>query len=353
MRCPVIFFSLAAVCAGQQAVRFPQNPLITTASSPSLGDDINGPSVIRVPAWIPHPMGRYYLYFAHHRGDHIRLAYADSLSGPWKIYEPGVLNVRDTEFYRPQPDPPLSLYKGFDVYNTLYTHVASPEVYIDEERHELVMFVHGLYTAGKKWPVDPKEASQWLRDNGFAQYTQATVSRDGVHFEARPGITAKTSYERVFRWRGAWYSMSRLGLLGRSDAVLGAFQPGPNPFAGGAYTGRVRHVGLVLRGDTLYVFFSAIGDSPERILLSSVALNGDWKTWKASSAQEVLAPREAYECIDLPPVASKPGEIEGRERALRDPGLIEDGGKVVLFYSYCGEQGIAAADVTAFVRNVQ
>jgi hypothetical protein len=109
----------------------------------------------------------------------------------------------------------------------------------------------------------------------------------------------------------------------------------------------------VLRGDTLYVFFSAIGDSPERILLSSVALNGDWKTWKASSAQEVLAPREAYECIDLPPVASKPGEIEGRERALRDPGLIEDGGKVVLFYSYCGEQGIAAADVTAFVRNVQ
>jgi hypothetical protein len=143
--------------------------------------------------------------------------------------------------------------------------------------------------------------------------------------------------------------MSRLGLLGRSDALLNAIEPGPNPFAGGMYAGRVRHVGLVLRGDNLYVFFSAIGDSPERILLSTVALNADWRTWKASAAREVLAPSEAYECVDLPPVPSKAGEIEGRERALRDPGPVEDGGKVVLFYSYCGEQGTAAADVTSFL----
>ncbi|MGD1093174.1 MAG: hypothetical protein ABSB35_14430 [Bryobacteraceae bacterium] len=294
-------------------------------------------------------MGRYYLYFAHHRGDHIRMAYADHLSGPWKIYDRGVLDVRDTEFYRPQPDPPLSLYKGFDVYNTLYTHVASPEVYIDEEHKRLVMFVHGLYTAGKKWPVEPKEASQWLRDNSFGQYTQTIVSRDGIHFEARPGITAKTSYLRLFRWNGTYYSMSRLGVLGRSDDLLAPFELGPNPFAGGAYAGKVRHVGLLLRGNTLYVFFSAIGDSPERIMLSTIELSGDWRDWKASSAQDVLAPREAFECVDLPPVPSKPGEIEGQERALRDPGLIEENGKVTLFYSYCGEQGIAAADVTTFV----
>ena len=347
-----MLLATAGTClsAGPEAVRLPQDPLITLQSSPSLGDDINGPSVIRVPAWIPHPMGRYYLYFAHHRGDHIRLAYADSLSGPWKIYEPGVLHVRDTEFYRPQPDPPLSLYKGFDVYNTLYTHVASPEIYIDEDRKQLVMFVHGLYTAGKKWPVGPKEASQWLRDNSFAQYTQTTVSRDGIHFEPRPGLTAKTSYMSVFRWRGTYYSMSRLGLLGRSDDLLAPFELAGSVFAGGPYAGRVRHVGLLLRGDTLYVFFSAIGDSPEEIMLSTVALNDDWRTWKASTAQEVLAPREAYDCVDLPPVPSKPGEIEGRERALRDPGVIEDNGKVILFYSYCGEQGIAAADVTSFLR---
>ena len=88
--------------------RFPENPLISVATSKSVGDNVNGPSVIRVPPWIEHPLGRYYMYFAHHKGTYIRLAYADSLNGPWRIYEPGVLKVGDTIFSRPQPDPPNS-----------------------------------------------------------------------------------------------------------------------------------------------------------------------------------------------------------------------------------------------------
>ncbi len=341
----------AALCAAAepQAIRFRQNPLITQQMSPTLGDDINGPSVIRVPSWIPHPMGRYYLYFAHHRGDHIRPAYSNSLAGPWKIYEPGVLHVKDTELYRPQPDPPLSLYKGTALYNTLYTHVASPEVFVDEEHKRLVMWVHGLYTAGKKWPVEAKDAGPWLRDNNYAQYTQTTTSTDGIHFAAQPGITARISYQRVFRWQGGYYSMGRLGAVGHATDPLATFELGPSVFAGGPYAGRVRHVALLRRGDTLYVFFTAIGDAPESILLSTVNLTGDWKTWKASTAQPVIAPKEPYDCVDLPPVASSTGEIEGRERSLRDPGIFEEKGKVTLFYSFCGEQGLAAADVTSFV----
>ena len=77
------------------AVRLAQNPLITVDSSPSLGDNVNGPSVIRVPAWIPHPLGRYYAYFGHHKGQFIRLAYADAIAGPWKIYEPGVMPAKE------------------------------------------------------------------------------------------------------------------------------------------------------------------------------------------------------------------------------------------------------------------
>jgi hypothetical protein len=48
------------------AARVPQNPLLTVKSSPSLGDNVNGPSVIRVPPWVKAPLGRYYMYFAHH-----------------------------------------------------------------------------------------------------------------------------------------------------------------------------------------------------------------------------------------------------------------------------------------------
>jgi hypothetical protein len=333
----------SGLCQSPIAPRFPENPLISVATSVSLGDNVNGPSVIRVPAWISHPLGRYYMYFAHHKGAYIRLAYANSLSGPWKIYEPGVLNVRDTIFYRPQPDPP-------DSPSSLYTHVASPEILIDEANKQLVMYVHGMWTDLKPWPADPSAALKWMRDNAYAQYTQTTVSRDGIHFQPRPGITLRTSYLRAFQWNGDYYGMARLGVLSKASDPLAPFELGPNPFDRSPYAGRVRHVAVLSRGDTLSVFFSAIGDAPEKILLSTIPLNGDWRTWKASAPLEVLTPQERYECPDLPVVPSKPGESEGPEHALRDPALFEENGTVILFYSVCGEQGIGAADVTALVR---
>ncbi len=332
--------AMAAFAPAQ--TRFAANPLVSVDSSESLGDNVNGPSVIRVPAWISHPLGRYYMYFAHHKGTYIRLAYADSLEGPWKIYAPGVLNVRDTIFYRPEPHP-----SGSD---SLYTHVASPEIYVDGAHKRLVMYVHGMWTDSHPWPEDPKTAPQWLREHGYAQYTQTVVSQDGLHFEPRPGITAKTSYLRVFRWSGELYSISRLGVLGRAQDPLGTFELGPNPFKDGPYAGRVRHVAPLLRGNTMYVFFSAIGDAPEKILLSTIELTGDWQSWRASAPVEVLTPREPYECPDLPIKPSKAGESEGKEHALRDPAVFEENGKVFLFYSVCGEQGIGAADVTALIR---
>ena len=57
--------------------RFGSNPIIHWGMSASLGGNVNGPSLVRAPSWVPEPLGRYYLYFAHHRGTFIRLAYAD------------------------------------------------------------------------------------------------------------------------------------------------------------------------------------------------------------------------------------------------------------------------------------
>ena len=334
----VVVAAFSSAFAEEQAVRFPENPLISVATSKSLGDNVNGPSVVRVPGWVQHPLGRYYMYFAHHKGSHIRLAYADSLHGPWKIYEPGVLNVGDTIFYRPQPDPP-------DAPLSLYTHVASPEVYIQESDRRLVMYVHGLWTDGKSWPSDARVRDQWFRANGYAQFTQTAVSSDGLHFEMRPGISARTSYLRLFRWNGEYYGMGRLGLLGQAKDPLGIFDMAANPFDRGPYVGRVRHVALQVRGKRLLVFFTVIGDAPEHIMLSTIPLIDDWKNWRASTPVDVLAPRESYECVGLPLAPSRAGESEGPERALRDPALFEENGKLYLFYSFCGEQGIAGAEL--------
>ena len=42
-----------------------------------MGDNVSGPSLIRVPEWVDAPLGRYYLYFAHHDGRYIRRGESD------------------------------------------------------------------------------------------------------------------------------------------------------------------------------------------------------------------------------------------------------------------------------------
>ena len=320
------------------ARRLSQNPLITTRTSATLGDNINGPTIIRVPAWLKQPLGRYYMYFAHHMGGFIRLAYADVIEGPWRIYEPGVMPVRETALFRPQPDPPENL-------ENFYTHVASPEIEVDHERLRLVMWFHGWWTEGKMWPAGEPAAREWARANGYSQFTQAAISSDGLHFTAQPSIT-RASYLRVFRLNGARYGMGRLGQLLRSTEPLAAFEPGANPFRDSGYAGRIRHVAVLQRAGLLYVFFTAIGDAPERILMSTIQLSGDWETWTASPAVEVLQPAASYECATLPITPSEAGDVKGPVRQLRDPAIFEENGRVFLFYSFCGEQGIAAAELT-------
>jgi hypothetical protein len=63
-----------------------------------------------------------------------------------------------------------------------------------------------------------------------------------------------------------------------------------------------------------------------------------------------LKPEARYECPDWPVRASEVGEIYGAARELRDPAIyVEkssgDTDHLTLFYTVCGEQGIAAADV--------
>ena len=57
-------------------------PIIRPDLHPSIGQNIQGPSLIRVPEWVEDPLGKYYLYFADHKGRYIRLAYSDELAGP-------------------------------------------------------------------------------------------------------------------------------------------------------------------------------------------------------------------------------------------------------------------------------
>lgn len=337
-RLPAVFLLASALQgAAISVVRFSENPLVTVSSAPSVGDNVNGPSIIRVPPWVKKPLGRYYMYFAHHKGQYIRLAYGDSLRGPWKVYIPGVLNVSATAFFRSQPDPPNT--------GLPYTHVASPEIYVDNAHKKIVMWVHGYWTEGQRWPEAPADARQWLQSHGYGQYTQSAESVDGLNFEMRPAIT-KQSYMRVFNRADHFYGMARLGQLLRAKDPSSSFELGPNPFQDGPYANRVRHVALMAHENYIDVFFSAIGDAPEKILHTTIPMMGDWTQWRATAYEEVLTPQTKYECPEMPTAPSKSGEIHGPAKQLRDPALFLEGGKVYLFYTVCGEQGVGGAEIT-------
>jgi hypothetical protein len=332
----------APVSAQIKVARFEQNPLITPRTSRSLGSNVNGPTVIRVPDWVQRPLGRYYMYFANHMGEFIRLAYADSITGPWKIHEPGVLHVRDTALSRPGPDPTEALAD-------FYTHVASPEILIDHQQKRFVMWVHGWWTNGENWPANPGAARAWAQKSGYAQFTQAAISTDGLQFDASPAIT-RAPYIRVVQHGDSYLGVSRLGRLSRAKDPLATFELGPNPFRDGSYAGRIRHVALVMRANRLFVFFTAIGDTPERVMLSTIDLAGDWSTWRASAPIDVLQPERGYECTFHPNAPSESGDIAVPVRQIRDPFVFEEAGRSYLFYSICGEQGIAAAEITGLAR---
>jgi hypothetical protein len=109
----------------------------------------------------------------------------------------------------------------------------------------------------------------------------------------------------------------------------------------------VRHSAVKVEGDRLLLFYSRAGDCPERILLSTVDMTGDWKSWKASPPQTVLVPEKDYEGGDRPLVPSKSGPAPGPVRQLRDPGLFIEDGRLYLLYSVAGESGIGMAELKA------
>lgn len=297
---------LAGAAVALEVVRLGDGPIID-ARTPGWGgvasDNINGPCLVRVPAWVRKPLGRWYLYFAHHRGDRIRLAYADRPEGPWRIHGPGLL--------------PLAAAGYTD-------HVASPDIVIDEAQQRIICYYHGMDTGGGK------------------QTTRAAVSADGLEF-TEPTPPLAPFYLRVWRQDGWWYGLAKAksGMqLQRSREPLAPWQAGP------ALLPRVRHVAVLPTSRGLFVVASRIGDAPESLLWSLIDTTpADWSAWAATEPAPLLAPARPWEGADLPVRASTSGAAKGRLHELRDPHLCRDGERLLLTYAVAGESGIALAEL--------
>lgn len=314
--------------------RLLDHPIITPETHSSIGENIQGPSLIRVPDWITDPLGRYYLYFADHKGAYIRLAYADDIKGPWQVHPPGSLQLKDSMFPTepPEPNPGEEIdYKGggsvpgkraHSAHTEASTpHIASPDVHINDDEQCIVMYFHGLESYGK-------------------QATRVATSSDGIHFDAKPEILGRT-YFRVFEYDKYFYALAMPGQFYRSRDRYANFKVGPMLF-----NQDMRHSALFVQGDTLQVFWTQVGLAPETIMLSSIDLSGDWNNWKETDPVEILRPEFDWEGADAPLEPSIRSTAYGHVNQLRDPAVYIEDSNIYLLYAVAGESGIAAACVT-------
>ena len=168
---------------GVRTHRLLDRPIISAELHPTIGANIQGPSMIQVPEWIDGRLGDYYLYFADHKGSYIRLAYADHPTGPWTIYAPGSLHLAQSRFLT---EPPIAAPEqvarfearwkqrgarmSHDMLSEITTpHIASPDVHVDPAGRRIVMYYHGLDDVG-------------------TQVSRVALSSDGIAFAAQPEI---------------------------------------------------------------------------------------------------------------------------------------------------------------------
>jgi hypothetical protein len=328
------------------------------------GANISGPSVIRIPDWIPPqkraaPAARYYMYFAHHHGDYIRMAWAREIEGPWQLYRtgagfaPGARGVLDMGM-----DRRIELPGG----NLITSHIASPDVHVDAVHKRIVMYFHGTTRR-----ADDARVKQ--------QQTYVATSQSGLEFASHiEPVPLAPSYLRVFEYRGALMGLSPVAFHQPLDARTPWSVPPGQPLSNSAlWTSqptrflrfpnvqqveetrrkksrgpRTRHLGVYLSGDKLHVFFTRKMDSPERIYVTTVDLQE--LNWFNAPAQpppvEVLRAQRKWEGGDLEPRPSREGAQMRLANALRDPFVFSDGGKLYLFYAGGGEQAIGLARLT-------
>ncbi len=298
--------------------RIGNGPIITPETDPSIGLNINGPTLIKVPEWVKDPLGKYYLYFAHHRGQFIRLAYSDNIEGPWTIYTPGVLQLKDCKHMHQDPAGGIG-------------HIASPEILLDEENKRMIMYYHGS-----------RIGAETLR----GQATYVATSEDGLVFDVSRTDEIGYIYMRAFRHGGYVYTLDMQGTIRRSKDGLTDFEKGVNINGTDDVYNRVfdpRHFCFYKKTeDLMYVMFSLRGTAPESLCFSTMDISKDWSEWCFDGYKTVLQPEMDWEGAVYPNEKSVWGD-QVHVRQLRDPFMYEENGTIYVFYTVAGEDGIAMA----------
>ncbi len=377
---------------GQYSVeRLASGPVISgalfdRAGIPDDGLNINGPSLIKLPDWVAEedradPSARYYLYFAHHRGAYIRMAWAAEREGPFVLFNAGDLDVSahpgrgvlDMALggtpWRIDVVPPsdVSELDGVVLRGAgSWAHIASPQVLIDEQRRQFLMIFHASTGWGQQlsflatssdglnfnMPADGGQAGHGIIGRPLgAAYLALSWLGDQVYGLANRGVLyqlASADFEDFLERRPA---------LGREEPPKMLFEALGNPFWRAARAagrldawrrGRQPRHGFLRSlpdGQVLEVINSWVGDAPERLLVSHLRPSGTQGTWRVSpGVGELLRSEHDWEGRQFPVLPSLDGSAVEVQQ-LRDPSLFLDEGRLFLLYSGAGEMAIGMAEL--------
>lgn len=260
------------------------------------GNNINGPTLIKVPKWVKNPLGKYYLYFANHDGKYIRLAYSDNIEFGWKVYKPGTLQLNQT---------------------ICKTHIASPDVHINNKDKTIEMYYHGDLEKGQK--------------------TFLATSKNGIDFTSNNEILGEF-YFRVFKFGKKTFAIAKnLNIDGivyeqKDNKFIPVFNLIDN----------IRHTAVYVdeKNNVLKLFYSLINDIQEKIYLCELKIDENISNWITISNEVFTLPEFKWEGAHLPKINSTPGTSFNYVNQLRDPYFYKEDKKEYLLYSIGGEKGI-------------
>lgn len=364
------------------------------------GENINGPSLIRIPEWLPltdkaDPSAVYYLYFSHHNGKYIRLAWAKKIEGPWIIFNAGSNNDSRVNG-RGVIDLGKSESIEFRGGARVIKHIASPDVVVDDDNKQFILYFHGTSNASQK--------GNTLFDTS-RQKTFVATSKSGINFNCPDGVVLGgvgggeaghgmrnailgNAYFRTFTYNNDLFAFSNFGPIWKANDpsqpwatnspqnnswIQGPTKMNPiyadlakmhNPSgkrhqAGNQSpkVGGPRHFATHMREDkkTLEVWYTSRGDKPERVFMTTIDLSrSSWQEWKSEITNnqtvhtETLRPELPWEGANFTLRISKNGGKVGVNE-LRDPALFTDtDGERYLCYCGSGEKAIGIARIIGY-----
>lgn len=176
------------------------------------------------------------------------------------------------------------------------------------------------------------------------QKTMVATSDTGLRFTlVEPVEAVSPSYLRMFDAGDAWYGVAMPSQVVRSPDGLRDFAYGPMLFD----DDEIRHCCVTYdRGrQELEMLFTRCYEAPERIYRTVIDTSGDWLGWTPGPVSELMRPTEPWEGAGEPlkPVAR--GLAASRQNGLRDPCILEAGGRRWLFYAAAGEDALGVTEL--------